>query len=135
MTKTTENRKIHADNPASQQDIEPCTASRWVRRGDVRSAEDFLAAGRDPETIGILLDLQLTGMSGLELQRRLNMAGSTLPVIVITGTEHPRLERLSRGLGCYAFLRKPCEAETILSVLRTLSTDQPPAPELWQSQS
>jgi len=84
------------------------------------SAEDFLAATRHPATIGIVLDVHLGGMSGLELQERLNAAGSRLPVIVITAIDDPEVERVARQLGCHAFLRKPCEAEAILSVLRTM---------------
>jgi FixJ family two-component response regulator len=91
------------------------------------SAEDFLAARLEPATIGLVLDLQLGGMSGLELQERLNAEGSTLPVIVITGIVDPRLERAARQLGCRAFLRKPCEAETIIALLRTLAPDTPSA--------
>src|SRR5262245_25296666 len=107
------------------------TLGRVLRAGGFEaelfeSAEDFLATRRDPAAIGLVLDLHLGGMSGLELQQRLNAEGSTLPVIVITGIEDPWLERAARQLGCRAYLRKPCEAETILSLLRTLTPDRPP---------
>jgi FixJ family two-component response regulator len=102
------------------------TLGRVLRAGGFdaelyESAEEFLAARRDPATIGILLDLHLGGMSGLELQEQLNAVGSRLPVIVMTGIDDPQVERVARQLGCRAFLRKPCEAETILSLLRTLT--------------
>jgi FixJ family two-component response regulator len=108
------------------------TLGRVLRAGGFdadlyESAEDFLAARRDPTTIGLLLDVHLGGMSGLELQERLNAQGSTLPVIVMTGIDDPRLENAARHLGCRAFLRKPCEAETIISLLRTLTPHRPSA--------
>ena len=69
----------------------------------------------------MLLDVHLGGMSGLELQRRLRKEGSTLPVIIITAFDDPRSREQAERLGCVAYLRKPCEATTILGYLRDLS--------------
>jgi FixJ family two-component response regulator len=111
------------------------TLGRVLRAGGFdaelyESAEDFLAARRDPATIGLVLDVHLGGMSGLGLQERLNAEGSTLPVIVITGIDDPLLERMARQLGCCAFLRKPCEAKTIISLLQELNPKTPPPSDL-----
>ena len=87
------------------------------------SAEEFLSSPPLVAPIGLLLDVHLGGMSGLELQRRLKKEGSTLPVIVITAFDDARTREQAERLGCVAFLRKPCEAETILALLRRLVDD------------
>ena len=48
------------------------------------SAEDFLASGRLDETACLVLDLYMPGLSGLELQARLNAMGYHLPIVFIT---------------------------------------------------
>ncbi len=84
------------------------------------SADESRLRPRLPSPIGLLLDINLDGMSGLELQQHLRTTGSTLPVIVITGTDDPRYEAESRRLGCYAYLHKPCDAGEILDILRSI---------------
>jgi FixJ family two-component response regulator len=108
------------DDPASQK-----TLARVLRAGGYEpaiysSAEEFLARPPASSALGLLLDLHLGGMSGLELQRRLRDDGSTLPVIIITAFDDARSRERAERLGCVAYLRKPCEAETILGLLRDL---------------
>jgi len=108
------------DDPASQK-----TLARVLRAGGYdaaiyASAEDYLAAPPPSPPLGLLLDVHLGGMSGLDLQRRLKKQGSTLPVIIITAFDDARSREQAEKLGCVAYLRKPCEAETILALLRRL---------------
>ena len=78
-------------------------AERQVRTFD--SAEAFLA-GVDTSSGGCLvLDVQLEGMSGLDLQRLLADAGSPWPIVAMSGAE--RVESDALRLGARAFLRKP----------------------------
>jgi FixJ family two-component response regulator len=104
------------------------TLARVLRAGGYESvmyasAEDFLAAPPHVAPIGLLLDLQLSGMSGLDLQQRLKDGGSTLPVIIITAYDDARSREQAERLGCVAYLRKPCEAGTILAQLQRLRED------------
>ena len=106
------------------------TLTRVLRAGGYQaaiygSAEDFLSSPPATSPIGLLLDVHLGGMSGLELQRRLKDDGSTLPVIIITAFDDVRSREQAERLGCVAYLRKPCEAETILSLLRGLASPTP----------
>jgi|SRR5262245_12599128 len=108
------------DDPASQK-----TLARVLRAGGYEaaiyaSAESFLSSPPPSAPIGLLLDVHLGGMSGLELHGRLRQEGSTLPVIIITAFDDARSRKEAERLGCVAYLRKPCEASTILSLLRTL---------------
>ena len=83
------------------------------------SAEEFLALppGRP---LCLLLDMQLEGMSGLELLRALRAGGATLPVIVITASDDALWRDETEQLGCVAYLRKPCQGQTLVTLLRSL---------------
>jgi len=113
------------DDPASQK-----TLARVLRAGGYEaalyaSAEEFLSSPPRSSPIGLLLDVHLSGMSGLDLQRRLRNEGSTIPVIIITAFDDARSREQAERVGCVAYLRKPCEAETILALLRRLAHDEP----------
>jgi len=82
------------------------------------SAESFLADPMRPTFGCLLVDIQLTGMSGLELQRRLQSEGSHVPVIFITAHDDPgyRAEAIRRG--CVGFFRKTDPGALIVDTLR-----------------
>ena len=82
------------------------------------SAESFLADPVRPTFGCLLVDIQLTGMSGLELQRQLQSEGSHVPVIFITAHDDPgyRAEAVRRG--CVGFFRKTDPGALIVDALR-----------------
>jgi FixJ family two-component response regulator len=82
------------------------------------SAEEFLRSGHNQETRCLILDVQMPGMSGLELQRQLAAAGSLLPIIFITahGDEEARARALAGG--AVAFLHKPFSEEALLRAIQ-----------------
>jgi FixJ family two-component response regulator len=83
------------------------------------SAEEFLAAPPDEAPLCLLLDIHLRGMTGLDLQDRLNASGATIPIIVITASSDARLQTRAETAGCAAFLRKPFESHVLLDTLRS----------------
>jgi FixJ family two-component response regulator len=84
------------------------------------SAEEFLAATLPAPPIAMLLDLQLPGLSGIDLQRRLSTEQPAMAIIVITANSDARMREEVERLGCIAYLSKPCDGVTILTLLRTL---------------
>ena len=78
------------------------------------SAEDFLNSGQQRDTGCLIADIRMAGMSGLELQAKLNADHCPIPTIFITahGDEKMRLQAM-RG-GAVKFLPKPFDAEILL---------------------
>ena len=81
------------------------------------SAEAFISSRPSAALLCLIVDVQLAGMSGLDLQMRLRSEGFEVPIIIITGNRTDAIrERAERG-GCAAFLWKPFSAETLLTHL------------------
>jgi FixJ family two-component response regulator len=92
------------------------------------SAESFLADPMRPSFGCLLVDIQLTGMSGLELQRRLQVEGSRLPVIFITAHDDPAAREEAVRRGCRAFFRKTDPGALIVDALRRAIVTSGPSP-------
>jgi FixJ family two-component response regulator len=82
------------------------------------SAEDFLGSGHQLETACLITDIRMPGMSGLELQARLNAEHCRIPTIFITahGDEEMRLRALRQG--AVEFLPKPFDDEILVESVR-----------------
>lgn len=89
------------------------------------SAEDFLKSGRVCDTACLITDVHLPGMSGVELQSRLNLDGYYTPVVFITAfpEEAIRARVLQDGAICY--LSKPLQEQTLLAFIDKALNDAP----------
>ena len=81
------------------------------------SAEEFLARGAAKHADCLLLDIDLGGMSGIELRRQLKGLGSTLPIIFMTGLDDEAIERRALETGSVAFLRKPFSQRALVDAI------------------
>jgi two-component system, cell cycle response regulator DivK len=90
---------------------------------------DVAMAGSAEEAVGmigrrrpdlILMDIQLPGMDGLELTRRLKSDHATAPIPVVALTAHtmPLHERAAKAAGCAAFLSKPVSPVVLSAEVR-----------------
>lgn len=77
------------------------------------SAEEFLASGAAGRTKCLLLDIQMPGMSGPELQRELIQRRSTIPIVFITAVGSAAVRRRLLADGAVDCLLKPF-GETVL---------------------
>jgi len=82
------------------------------------SAEDFLNSGQQEYAACVIADIRMPGMSGLDLQSRLNEGHYRIPIIFITaqGDEKMRLQALRAG--AVEFLTKPFDDEVLLDSVR-----------------
>ena len=82
------------------------------------SAEAFLADSRQPRFDCLVLDIQLGGMSGIELNQRLALSGSTAPVVFLTAHEEPDVRERALRTPCAAYLKKTEPGEVVLATIR-----------------
>ena len=82
------------------------------------SAEAFLADEHRGSFAALLLDIQLPGMSGLELQRRLLAEGDPTPVIFVTAQDDSAARDMAVQNGCVEFFRKVDAGAVIVDALR-----------------
>jgi FixJ family two-component response regulator len=82
------------------------------------SAEEFLKSGQPGQTACLITDMRMPGISGLELQARLNAENYQIPTIFITahGDEAIRMQALRAG--AVEFLAKPFDDEVLLDSVR-----------------
>ncbi|MGB0014799.1 MAG: response regulator [Candidatus Sulfotelmatobacter sp.] len=97
------------------------------RAAAFESAETFLSSGHLHDTSCLIVDVQMPGMSGLQLQSHLAAAGCGIPIIFITAYESKESRHRAMQAGAAAFLGKPFGDEqllqTIRSALRSLGRD------------
>lgn len=100
------------------------------------SAEAFLEDRKRPRFDCMLLDIQLGGISGLELSHRLAAVNDDTPVVFITANDDPKVRAEAEASGCAGFFRKNDLGSEILNLIRhTLQTSgigdptQPSPPE------
>jgi FixJ family two-component response regulator len=81
------------------------------------SAEDFLARGVASHFDCLVLDINLGGLSGIELHHRLKALGRDCPVIFVTALENEAVWRRVLQTGCIACLRKPVPAGQLVEAI------------------
>jgi len=105
------------DDPSMRRSLERLiTLSNWPVRA-FATAEVFLAEVGEAPSGCLVLDVELPGMSGFDLMRRLTAAGSPLPIIVITGSHNENAESEALRLGAALFLDKPFDPQVLLQAI------------------
>jgi len=89
------------------------------------SAEDFLNSGQQHETGCLIADIRMPGMSGLDLQAKLNADHCPIPTIFITahGDEKMRLQAMRAG--AVKFMVKPFDCGILLETVRAALEVEP----------
>jgi FixJ family two-component response regulator len=85
------------------------------------SAETFIASRQSRTWLCLVVDVNLTGMSGIDLQRTLRAEGFKVPIIMTTGTQSDAIRERAERAGCVAFLWKPFSADAILSLVGSIA--------------
>jgi FixJ family two-component response regulator len=82
------------------------------------SAEEFLSSGHLHDTACLITDIRMPGMSGLELQARLNADHCRIPTIFITAHGDAKMRMQAMRAGAVEFLAKPFDDEALLESVR-----------------
>jgi len=83
------------------------------------SAEEFLASDRLMNTECLILDVYLPGMSGLELQNRLNNERRGIPIIFITAHADEALRQRAMKAGAIDLLSKPVRRDPLFKAIQS----------------
>lgn len=81
------------------------------------SGEEFLTALAESMPRCVVLDVHLPGLSGIEVQRQLRSDRVQVPVVFITASEDPGLEREASESGGLCLLRKPFSSDQLLAAV------------------
>ncbi len=81
------------------------------------SAEEFLLSDLVEEASCLIADVQMPGLSGLELQSRLAAEGNRTPIIFITAFPEERIRSQAMATGACGFLSKPFKEESLIGCI------------------
>lgn len=105
-------------------DVSVCrSSSRLLRAAGFQpityaSAEAFLADTKHPQFDCLVLDIQLGGMSGLELSQRLSAVKDGTPVIFITAHDDPEARAQAEAAGCAGYFSKTESGVEVVGAIR-----------------
>ena len=105
------------DDALARDGIRELVESLGYKAVSFRSAEHFLASGAITETTCLITDLEMPGLSGLELQEALRSQGHRTPVILMTA--YPNESHRNRAIngGAVGFLSKPFDDASLIECL------------------
>lgn len=83
------------------------------------SAEEFLDSGNPSNSDCLVLDVDLPGMNGIELQQRLNESGTGISIIFMSGHADERIKKRALEAGAAGFFSKPLCISTLVATIRT----------------
>ena len=106
------------DDALVREGLKDCMESAGYSVETFGSAEEFLASESSGSASCLIVDIQLPGISGLELQGRLFTFKDRVPIVFVTahGTDTNREQALRNGAA--ALLSKPVRREELLNVVR-----------------
>ena len=105
------------DDQAVRASLVEALAEHRITVRDYMTAMEFYRDYREPGPGVLILDLRLPGMSGIELQEKLNEDGFELPVVMISGhADVPMAVRAMKN-GAFDFLCKPLKIEDLVAAI------------------
>ena len=106
------------DDPSVRQGLERLIRSLGWKTESFGSAQEFLASPRINAPTCIVLDLQLPGLSGLELQKQMSEAGVETPIVFLTGHGDIPASVKAMKAGAIEFLTKPVDEQDLLNAIQ-----------------
>jgi len=106
------------DDASVRNSIEQLLDSDDLKAQGFEDAEEFLAYARSHAVPSAVLDVWMPKMSGLEVQKQLQVVSPNTKVIVVTAREIPAIRVAALEGGAFAFLIKPFEDEVFLSLVQ-----------------
>jgi FixJ family two-component response regulator len=118
---TQENTKLIAivdDDDSIRRALQGLLESAELPAQAFASAEEFLKSGQRHQIACLIADIRMPGMSGLELQAKLNSERCKIPIIFITAHGDEKLRMQALRAGAVEFMAKPFDDEALLESVR-----------------
>jgi DNA-binding NtrC family response regulator len=106
------------DDVSVREGVASLIRSAGLEAKALASGQEFLALQRPEIPSCLVLDVQLPGLSGLDVQQELVRSGANLPIIFLTGYGDIPMTVRAIQAGAAGFLTKPFEKEELLSAIR-----------------
>jgi FixJ family two-component response regulator len=106
------------DDSSMSQAIERLLVTSGWKTRSFASAEDLLVWDQRAGIVFLVLDIQLPGMSGLDLHENLVSVGISPPVVFITGYDRPIFRQRAEQAGAAAYLTKPFPGRFLTDAIR-----------------
>jgi FixJ family two-component response regulator len=108
------------DDPSVRRALERLIRSFGLRAATFQSGEGLLRALASAQTFACaVMDVQMPGLNGLEVQRLLNLEGIVLPLVFITAHEEEGIAERARAAGAVGFLQKPFTDQSLIELIRS----------------
>jgi FixJ family two-component response regulator len=105
------------DDPSVRRGLDRLIRSVGWKAETFASAQEFLARARAEAPACVVLDLQLPGQSGLDLQKAMGEIGLEIPIIFLTGHGNIPVSVQAMKAGAIEFLTKPVEERDLLKAI------------------
>jgi len=118
---TNGNNKVVAivdDDEAVRIALEGLLRSAGLTAQAFESADKFIESGQQLHTACLITDIRMPGMSGLELQAKLNAERCRIPIVFITAHGDAQMRMQALRAGAVEFLAKPFNDEALLETVR-----------------
>jgi len=106
------------DDPSVREGLESLIRSAGWRVETFASAQEFLARSGAEAPCCLILDLQMPGLSGLDLQKRMAEVELEIPIVFLTGHGNIPASVQAMKAGAVEFLTKPIDEEELLQAIR-----------------
>ncbi len=106
------------DDPSVRKGLERLIRSVGWKAETFASAQEFLDRPLAEAPSCLVLDLQLPGLSGLDLQKRMAEVGLEIPIVFLTGHGNIPASVQAMKAGAIEFLTKPVDAELLLKAIQ-----------------
>ena len=112
------------DDPSAREGVAGLIRSAGLKARTFTSAQEFLATPRPEVPSCLVLDVNLPGLSGLDLQQELAKSGDQIPIIFLTGHGDIPMSVRAVKAGAVDFLTKPFDDEDLLNAIRQCITSE-----------
>jgi DNA-binding NtrC family response regulator len=106
------------DDPSIRESLQSLLRAEEIPVETYCSADEFLGRVNVEPTGCIVLDVDLPGLNGLQLQRELNLAGVNVPIVFLTGHGNISMSVRAIKAGAFEFLTKPLDPDELLDAIQ-----------------